>query len=109
MLGLLVCNRVAVRILAKTPGLSARAHEVQRWDSQVQSLLICCEVHLWTGTGRSQVAQCRAIIIPFEVSAGCATLHSRFTLDQSWEVFSNPWYSASCLNSKTTFVRTIRN
>lgn len=48
VLGLLVCNRVAVRILAKTPGLSARAHEVQRSDSQVQNLLICCGVHWWT-------------------------------------------------------------
>ena len=58
MLGLLVCNRVAVRILAKTPGLSARAHEVQRWDSQVQSLLTCCEVHLWTGRKSSCPVPC---------------------------------------------------
>lgn len=58
MLGLLVCNCVAVRILAKTPGLSARAHEVQRWDSQVQSLFICCEVHLWTGRKSSCPVPC---------------------------------------------------
>ena len=63
----------------------------------------------WVNLQKVKLPSAVQFSFPFEVSAGCAMLHSRFTLDQSWEVFSNPWYAASCLNSKTTFVRTIRN
>ena len=105
----LVCWFATVLLWGFSPKLLVWAQEHTKCNVGIlRSKAFWLVVRFICGPAESQVAQCRAIIIPFwSFSRLCNAALKIHTRSKLGGVFKSLVFC--CLNSKTTFVRTIRN